>query len=100
MYAFRRKFQLPYWECLRLKGFAPRDNHDSSVVSEIIRLYSFSMDYVKLFDDVEQTLDRLSQDRVKLALVSYSRRPAIEATLKKFNLSRYFKSNCVRHTIV
>jgi HAD superfamily hydrolase (TIGR01509 family) len=93
--AFRRNFQLPYWEYLRLKGFAPRETHDSGIVSEFIRSYSSSMDYVKLFDDVEQTLDRLSQDGVELALVSHSPRPIIETSLKKFNLSRYFKSNCV-----
>jgi len=93
--AFRRNFQLPYWEYLRFKGFAIEETHYSSIVSDYVRFYHSTIDHVKLFDDVEQTLNGLLDEGIELALVSHSPRPVIDTTLKRFNLSKYFKSHCV-----
>jgi len=93
--AFRRNFRLPYWEYLIFKGFNEREAKDSGVIKDYIRFYTETLEHVRLFDDVETSLSQLTEKGIELAVVSHSPREVVDKVMQKFNLTQFFKRNCV-----
>jgi HAD superfamily hydrolase (TIGR01509 family) len=93
--AFRRNFKLPHTKYLLDKGFTERDASNSGVVRDYCRYYGELIDRVAIFDDTEETLKYLVDRKVELAMVSSSPREVVSKTMAKFDLARFFKTNCV-----
>jgi HAD superfamily hydrolase (TIGR01509 family) len=93
--SFRRNFRLPYWDYLELKGFTERQLHDPKIVDDYVRLYLQTLDYIKVFEDVEGVLSAIAKSGRENAVVSHSPRNVIVSSLQKFKLDKYVKSNCI-----
>lgn len=92
---FRKNFRLPYWDYLVAKGFTLAEAKDPKIVQDYKQFYGELADYVKVFDDVVDTLAVLAKKRMQLAVASHSPRGVVNMMMSRFGLQKFFKEEDV-----